>query len=322
MSTAYVGVGGALAGCTSSGTPVPASSSRRVVVQHSFQLDAALGGIFLADQHGLFRQRDIAVKVLPGGAGVDPVVAVARGDALIGIHANAASVLLPFQQGAPLRVIATQYKRSPNGFLSKESRGWKAPSDYQGLRFGVLQSSIAVLRTVFRLNGISGEIVTTTPDGLLQLLLTDKVDVILGFVTNFGVQMDRLRVPYTFVPFEDLGYAQEYYVYFTSEAAASDKGSLLSDFIAATRLGWRDALAHPDEAAGATVEHYATSAQLDVMNGMASMQRRFMESPITDVHGLLFPDLGTWEKTNRLLVQSGQLASPAALNELVTTTFL
>lgn len=336
----WAGAGTALAGCLGDGADEAAESAsgdasdepsggssvqersdssdlRTLTVQHSFALDGALAGLYVAEEQGFYADEGLSVDVVPGAAGVDPVVAVTSGEVDLGIHANASSVMLPFSQGAPIKVFASQYKHSPNGFLSKASTGIEAIEDYDGLRFGTLQTSTSVLEAILNLNDLDGELVIVTFPDLLNALLDGRVDVSLAFVSNFGVRMDLEGIPYTFHSFDELGYEQEFYAYFASDELM-EQGDDVRGFLRATQRGWQRVFGETEEAARLTVDEYVESgADYDHQLGMIEMQEELMTSAVTDQHGLLYMDGDKWERTNRLLVDTDVLSAPIDVEGLL-----
>lgn len=307
------GLGTLGSGCSDSGEL--AAGLTDWAVQHSFPLDAALAGLFVAIESGYYKGEQLKVDVRPGGAGVDPVTAVVSGDANMGIHANAASLILAYAGGLPVKVVASQYKRSPNGFLSKAASGLTTIERHDGVTFGVLQSTVSVLNTIFEINSIHGPVSILPPDALLPALLEDRVDVILGFVSNYGVRMDLLGVPYQFIPFDDLGYRQEFYAYFVSAASADNDRARVDGFLAATKEGWVSTFADPSNAARAT-HTFVPESSAEVVARMAQMQESLMQPPTGSGLDLLQPDVDAWEATVDLLVRSGELSEPINVDEL------
>lgn len=336
------GAGTALGACRGDGPPDPAADEgadgaragsddgsdtegsadgglRTLTVQHSFALDGALAGLYVAEEQGLYAEEGLSVDVIPGTSGVDPAVAVTTGEVDLGVHANASSVMLPFSQGAPIKVFASQYKSSPNGFLSKASTGIETVEDYDGLSFGALQTSTSVLDAILDLNDLDGELVIVTFPDLLNALLDDRVDISLAFVSNFGVRMDLEGIPYTFHSFDELGYEQEFYAYFTSEEMMERSPDDVRGFLRATQRGWQRVFEEPEEAARLTVDEHMESGDGDYDHqlGMVEMQESFMTSGVTEEHGLLYMDEDKWERTNRLLVDTDVLSDPIEVEGLL-----
>ena len=179
-------------------------------VQHQWVLDAALGGVFYAADEGLVLECRAGGGGPSGGPCVDPVVPVTSGQALVGIHTNAASVILPKVRGP------TPGDRGPvpefNRADGQVELGTPKLENIRGKRIGVVQTSLSVLEAVLKLNGLEGaaQAVVVSPVNDLQVLLDYNVDALVAFNGNQGVQSALQGIPYVFFDnFNDLGYRQE-----------------------------------------------------------------------------------------------------------------
>lgn len=301
-----------------------ADDSRKVQFQQSFINDVGLAGIFYAQESGLFRDVGLDVEALPGGAGIDPVVIVASGQAFMGNTTNAASVIIPRSRGVPVKVVAAQYKRSPLGFLAKRETGVESIEDIRGKKVGVVQTSVSVLESVLKINGMTGSVqpVVVAPASTLSALLDGTVDVQVAFSLNQKLQMDLRGIDNTFLSFFDLGFKQESYPYFASEDTIKNDPELVAGFVSAARKGWGYALDHPEEVAKLTVEEYMEGGDLAQQTEYARRQREIIDTPFTEKNGLLYPDLATWEVTNKVLLDTGLIEKSVDLQQLLTFEFV
>jgi ABC-type nitrate/sulfonate/bicarbonate transport system substrate-binding protein len=304
----------------SSGSARRASRIEPVTVQHQWILDAALTGMYVAQNKGYYRDAGLSVRLLPGGPGVDPVLPVMSGDALVGIHTNASSVMLPFESGTPLQVFASQYKKSPLGFLGKASSGIEGVEDFKGRRIGAVQSSLSVVDAILRRHRLDGQakVIVISPATSTQSLLNDDIDLLVGFRGNQGVQLELQGVSTVFFYCDDLGYRQESYPFFCSRETFEAKRQTLQRFLDSTRQGWTEAIKAPAAAAKVTVESEKTAGKLEAASGLLQESIRLMQADVTRQHGLFFMDRNTWEDTNRVLVESKLLRKEVDLDRLLT----
>jgi len=297
-----------------------AESMHRVTVQHQWILDAALTGMYWARSKGYYKESGLSVRLLPGGPGMDPVLPVMSGDALVGIHTNASSVMLPFASGTPLQVFATQYKKSPLGFLGKESSGIKDVRDFEGRRIGAVQSSLSVVQAVLKKHGLEGRahVIVVSPATSTQSLLDDDVDLLVAFRGNQGVQLELQGIPIVFFYCDELGYRQESYPFFCSRKTFESQADTLRRLLTATQRGWEEVMRAPAAAAALTVETTLTAGKLGAASGLLKETIRLMQSDTTRNHGLFYMDRGTWDATNRVLVESELLSKNIDLDQLLS----
>lgn len=316
----------ALTWAACSGPPPPSEKPLRLIkIQHNWLKDAALAGIYCAAENGYYKEVGLSVEVIPGGANVDPVVPVVSGGATVGIHTNATTVLLAKSRGVPIKVIATQYQKSPLGFVSKASTGIHDLNSLKGRRVGVIPSSVAALELVLQLNHLRREDVqqvVVSAASSMPLLLEDKIDAFIGFETNQPVQLELSGIKSSFLSFDDLGYKQEAYPFFVSEESMKNDAETLRHFVEATRRGWEYALANPEQAARLSVNKYTEGMSLDKETEVARRQAALMRSELTERRGLLYMDKATWVKTNELLLNAGLLQSEVNLDGLLTWQLL
>lgn len=322
---AVLGLGVLGGGAETAAEEMADAELRRVRVQHVWVKDVALGGMFYAMDSGLYREQGLEVEIVPGGPGLDPVFPVTSGDAEIGIHANAGSVLLPRSQGVPIVVVASQYKSSPLGFLAKASTGAGTAEGLRGKRIGTVKTSLAVVKSALELAGLGTgdyDLQVISPANSLGLLLEDRLDVLVAFKFNQKVQLDLRGQPNTFILLDDLGYKQEAYPFFVSEEFLAREPDTIRAFLAATRRGWEHALAHPEEVARLVVARYADGQDLDHSIEFAKLQGSLMESDLTRERGLFYMDAEKWKTTARLMRETGQLEAPVDLDETLNWEFL
>jgi NitT/TauT family transport system substrate-binding protein len=328
LGTAAICVSGivtpALAGCGESKSQPASKELRTIKVQPSWILDAALGGLYVAVDKGYYRDVGLSVQLVPGGPGVDPVIPVVSGEALVGIHTNASSVMIPASRGVPLKAIASQYKKSPLGLMAKATSGVKNVGDFRGKKIGVVQTSVSVLEAILKHNGLYGSAqpVVLDASAFLPALLSNQVDALVAFEINQGVDLDLRGVQYVFFYFNDLGYPQESYAYFTSERSLRDNHADLAGFMAATKRGWDYAVAHPDEVASLTATKFSPGGNQQLQSRLAGKQIPLMRSSVTQAHGLLYMDRDTWRATNGVLAEAGLVQQSVNLDKLMTWELL
>ena len=106
--------------------------SGKIRLALNWKPEPEFGGIYAAQQQGLFKANHIEVEVMPGGAGAPTWQLVAAGKVPFAI-ASADEVIIARAQGADVVAFFATYQTCPQGIMVHEERGLKSISDvFQG----------------------------------------------------------------------------------------------------------------------------------------------------------------------------------------------
>ncbi|MCC9078442.1 ABC transporter substrate-binding protein [Litorilinea aerophila] len=118
-----------LAACQ--GIRAPAPPLTAVAVQLSWTHSSQFAGLYVADQQGYYAEEGLDVTWLEGGPTVDRLAALLAGEAQFAI-ASGPEIIRARAAGAPIRAIATIFRRSPFAFFSLADSGITRPEDFGG----------------------------------------------------------------------------------------------------------------------------------------------------------------------------------------------
>ena len=165
----------------SAAPPAPASNVRIAVpvVPHA-------GLIHIAAARGFFRDRGLAVRLLPQSYGKAAVAELLRGNADLAVAADV-PIVVEILKGAPLSIVASVANASNElAVLGRIDRGIRTPEDLRGRRIGVtLGTSGEYFLWAFlvrhRIPPHSLQLVDLQPSQLIESLRQDRVDGIAAW---------------------------------------------------------------------------------------------------------------------------------------------
>lgn len=106
-------------GCEQRPSP---GQTQRIKIALNWVPEPEFGGVYAAQQQGIFKSRNLEVDILPGGAGVPTWQLVASGQVEYGI-ASADEVAIARLRGADIVAIFATYQTCPQAIMVHESRG-------------------------------------------------------------------------------------------------------------------------------------------------------------------------------------------------------
>lgn len=283
-----------LAACSSSGSAEPAGDELvPLTLQTSWIPIVQFGGSYVADSEGYYEANGVEVDILPGGPDVDPLAAVASGQADIALS-NADNVARANAEGADLVIIAAGFQKNPLAILSSPDLPIETAEDMEGKKIGVPAGDTASQEAVIAYNDLDAASITTVPVGFdVAPLVSGEVDGLWVFYTEQPIAYEEnTGVAGVTMLAADYGldvYAQ---VYAVPRASLEDDATLsaLEGFLRGEILGWQSFVADPSLAVDLTVNEYAADSGLTVEQQLKQAERQMdiLISPETDEHGLLW----------------------------------
>lgn len=216
-------------------------------------------GMYLAKAKGYYRDAGLDVTFLQPGAGTDPNQAVGAGTVQFGVSAS--EQLVPARaEGVPVVSIAAIIEHNTSSLVSLESSGITRPRDLSGHTYGAYGATFekALIDRLVSCDGGDPSKVRFTQVGdsdYRQGLVSGHFDTVWVFD---GWDLIRLRdidhLAVDQISFGDyLQCIPDWYtpILVTSENEISRHPAIVRSFLTATAHGYREAMAHPGEAAAA-----------------------------------------------------------------------
>jgi NitT/TauT family transport system substrate-binding protein len=223
------------------GTPALAQTALPFALDWKFEGPAA--PYFVATDSGHFAAAGLTVEVTEGAGSLDAIPKVATGAFPVGFaDINSLMRFLDQNPGAPVTAVMMIYDKPPFSVVGRKSLGITAPADLEGKVLGApppdgawAQFPIFAAET-----GLDVSKITVEPVGFPTrepMLAEGKVAAVTGF--SFSSTLNAIRLG---VPADDLTVNTDY-------AAANPE--VITGFLKAIALGWKDSIANPEAAIAA-----------------------------------------------------------------------
>jgi ABC-type nitrate/sulfonate/bicarbonate transport system substrate-binding protein len=258
-------------------TRSPAAAKTTLAFQAIWLNDPEFLGYMLAIDKGYYAEEGLEISYLPGGPNVIPEGTLLSGKADIAMTTMLTTASAITQKGAALKIIGTQYQKSPLGVLSLASSNIKAPSDLNGKSVAVPTLCADIFRAFARLHAISPKVVPYTFNP--APLMNGEVDACVDFITQIPIIIKQQSgKDVSHLLFDDHGLPLYVDLITVRAETLATKRAELVKFIRASRRGWeenfKDPLKYPAvyhdtwfKGSGSTLEaeKYFNSVQLPLM---------------------------------------------------------
>lgn len=229
-------------------------------------------------------------------------------------------VVLARAQGLPLVYVLEWFQKFPIAVVSKASAGINSPADLVGRNVGLpgfFGASYVGYVGLLSANGLEQADVNANEIGFNQVesLLTDQSEAVVGYANNEPVQLmargEDVNVLYVadYIDMVANGVI-------TNEETIANNPELVQGFVRATLRGLADTLANPDEAYEISKKFVEglDDSRMNVLKASLEMWR-------ADKLGVTDP--ASWEQTQEVLLQMGQLDAPLPdLSVMYTNAFV
>jgi NitT/TauT family transport system substrate-binding protein len=316
----------ALAGCSSAGATTSGDSGADLTPV-SFQLNSPGGGYnsgySLALEKGYYEDEGLDVTIEPGNGSSVTAQLVASGKADIAF-ADAAAAMKLIAEGAEMSVIGTILQGNPNEVTSLASAPVNSVKELKGKRVALPNgySQTAMFPLLLEANGLTEadmQVVNMPPESMVASLLQGQVDVILGSMDNFSVQLANEGAETVNLPFIDNGAPTVAQAIIASNSFLEESPEVAKSFVAASLKGWSDAIDEPKAALSALkslfpeVNEALTPGQLDATIYLMCANR-------AEFVGKSTPE--QWEDTVEILSEIGILPSDVPATDYYTYDYL
>ncbi|MFC0041747.1 ABC transporter substrate-binding protein [Actinomadura rayongensis] len=256
-------------------------------------------GEYLADANGYYKAEGFSkVDLITGGPNATPAETdVVTGKAFVGLS-SPDRVGAAIAQGAPLKIIATQYQKNPFAITSMAKNPIRTPQDLIGKKIGVQATNEAVWTAFLKAAKIDPKQVTKVPVQFDPLpLTTGTVDGWMSYVTNEPNVLKLKGFKTEVMMFADHAYPLVGESYIATTEAIKKERAKLKALLRAEIKGWKDSLKDPAAGAKLAVETYGKGLGLEV-------KEQTLES--TTQNGLILTDE---TKKNGIFTMSPQLVA-------------
>jgi ABC-type nitrate/sulfonate/bicarbonate transport system substrate-binding protein len=214
--------------------------------QASWINDAEFTGYFTAIDKGYYKDEGLDLTYLSGGPDVIPESALIAGKADLTLTTPDTTVTAIVEQGAPFKIIGTQYQKNPIGIVSLASKPVKTPQDMVGKTIAVPPVNVTSVEAVLKINNIDRASVNIVPYAYDPTpLIKGEIDASLDFTTNVPFTIKQAGVDATSFLLYDFGFTIfNDTVVVTTDTLAAKRKEIVA-FLRASRKGWEEALKDP-----------------------------------------------------------------------------
>lgn len=224
----------------------------------TFQLNWTAGGpnagFAAALKEGYYKAAGLDVTIVQGNGSGNTAQLVASGRSQVA-YADAVAVSQLIAKGAPMKIVSTIYQSNPNSVLALKKTGIKSLADLKGKKVGVPAGSSQgpMLPLLLSANGLKESdmtLINMPVAAMVPSLLQGQVDVILGSMDAYQIQLEQQGAQLDTFPFADHGVPTVATSIFASNSFIKENPDVLRKFIAASLKGWSFALDNPQKATG------------------------------------------------------------------------
>jgi NitT/TauT family transport system substrate-binding protein len=212
-------------------------------------------GFDLAIEKGLYKDAGVDVTIEPGNGSQTTAQLLSVGKYDIGF-ADSAPVMKLIAQGAKLKVLATILQGNPNAVTALKKAGLKSVADIKGrsVAMPTAGSQVSMFPLVLAANNLTESDVTLVnmpPEAMVSALIRGTVDVILGSVDQYDIQLKNQGQEFDSFLFIDSGAPTVSTSIIASEDFLAKNPDVARRFVAASLKGWYATLDNPAEAVAA-----------------------------------------------------------------------
>jgi ABC-type nitrate/sulfonate/bicarbonate transport system substrate-binding protein len=274
-----------------------ASAATPFAFQASWINDAEFAGYFVAIDEGLYAAEGLDLTYTPGGPDVIPESTLISGTADLTLTTPDTTVKAIVDQGAPFRIIGTQYQKNPIGIVSLMKAPINSPAELVGKTLAVPPVNVISVEAMLKLNNIDKAQVNIVPYAYDPTpLIKGEIDASLDFTTNVPFTIEQAGEKATSFLLYDFGFTIYNDTVVVTEETLKTKRKELVAWLRASRKGWETNLADPAvwppkfadtwfKGTGRTIENeiYFNTAQkplIESPNGIFSMDEEGIEKNI------------------------------------------
>lgn len=206
--------------------------------------EAEHGGFFAADVHGLFAERQLQVKIIPGGPGVPVIQNVASGKVTFGVT-NADQMLLQRAQEADVVAIFAPIQQSPRCIMVHKRAGITKFDDLKDMTLAINanQTFLGYLKKKLPLTNVR----VVPYSGSVGPFLQDERLGQQAYVFSEPFVAEQQGGDPLNLMVSDIGFNPYTSVLITRAEVIEKQPELVRRMVEACRLGWRTYLDEPEK---------------------------------------------------------------------------
>ena len=223
-----------------------AATGAPLAFQASWVNDAEFTGYFVAIDKGWYKDEGLDLTYLSGGPDVIPESALLAGKADLTLTTPDTTISAIVDQGAPFKIVGTQYQKNPLGVVSLAERPIRTPKDLVGKVLAVPPVNQVSVEATLALNGVDKSQVRIVPYEYDPTpLLAGEIDASVDFTTNVPYTIEQKGKQAVSFLLYDFGFTIYNDTVVVTEETLKAKRKQIVAWLRASRKGWTENLKDP-----------------------------------------------------------------------------
>jgi NitT/TauT family transport system substrate-binding protein len=323
-----------LAACSATSTPSPTSAPSPepttdaggaltpIRLSLGYIPDVQFAPFYVGIEKGFFAERGIDLMT-EHRQETDGARLVATGEIKFAV-VSGEQVLLAREQGLPLVYVFEWYQRFPVAVAAKADSGIATPGDLAGRSVGTPVkegASYIGLEALLGAAGLTDEDIDLQTTGYSQVetLISDRVDAVVVYVTNEPVQLEAAGEAINVIEVADYADLVSNGLV-TSEDVIAENPDLVRAMVAGLAESVEYTIAHPDEAFAISQGYVEGLDDPATAETAREVLARSVDLWKGDPVG--FSQGESWEIMQQVLLDTGLLSDPQAIDAAYTNEFL
>ncbi len=263
---------------------VSEAASDKIQLALNWKAEPEFGGFYAAETSGAFKKQGLEVEILQGGAGTPVVQMIAAGKVDFGI-VSADEIVMAQATGKDVVGLFAVFQTNPQGIMSHADRGFKNIGEVLA-GDGILALQKGLPYAQFLLQKHKNIKVKIVPyAGGVGPFLADAKYSQQCFVIAEPLEAAKKKAKVKTFLVADEGYNPYTAVLATRGEVWKKNPKLVKSVIDAVRAGWREYMAHPDEA-NKVMGELNKSIDVATFKEIAMAQLPLLESADTKANGI------------------------------------
>ncbi|MCL7747715.1 ABC transporter substrate-binding protein [Halalkalibacter alkaliphilus] len=276
------------------------------------------GGVFAAQEEGIFAEHNLDVEIEAGGPQVSSIQIVASGNAQFGL-AHADQIVIARNEGIELVTLATAMQNSPAALMFHEGEDITEFEDMNG-RTAYIQPGIPYwdfLTNKYDLSGVTEMGYT----GQHVNFIEDLESVSQAFVTSEPFFLDKEGIKTETILVSESGFDPYNVVLFASKDYIENNEETVQNFVTSFVEGWNIYKESPYEV-NEVIHEVNPDLALEDLKFETDSQKDFVYGGDAKEHGFGYMSEERWQLLIDQLFELGLLETQFDANEIYTIEYL
>ncbi|WP_432947559.1 ABC transporter substrate-binding protein [Kribbella sp. CA-253562] len=258
-----------VAGCSEEQKPAAeASGLTQVTFRLDWIVDITHACFYAALSNGYFRDEGIDMQFLEGAGSSSTASLVANGSNDFG-WVDTSVLIRSVNDGAPIKLVAAGFQRTPGAVISLKSKGINAPEDLVGKTVGAIsgEAPLQLLDAYLSASGLNikdVKVTTMDPAAKVPALLTGRVDAVVGYHTSEPLLVESQKPgESTTLRYADKGIVAMSNGIVANQQVIDEKPDVVKRVVRAIQRGFDYCKKDPNGAAEKLADRFPQSVNLD-----------------------------------------------------------